>query len=246
MGTAIVITSGKGGTGKTSMTGGVGSCLAAMGRRVLCVDTDIGLRNLDLTLGMSDQVLMDFTDVIEGRCALRDAAVSHQKIKNLFLLTAPILTSPESIPVSGMQALIRQAKEEFDYVLLDAPAGLGAGFTLASCAADRGIVVSTTDSSSLRDAQRTASVLLGQVPTAHLVINRVRPKILRRLNTTIDDAMDFTGLPLLGLVPEDERVSISANRGIPVITVANSGAPTAYHRIARRLEGESVPLKHLR
>jgi septum site-determining protein MinD len=246
MGTAIVITSGKGGTGKTSLTGGLGSCLAAMGNKVLCIDGDIGLRNLDLTLGMSDQVLMDFTDVIEGRCALADAAVCHEKIKNLFLLTAPIFTPAEEISMDGMKDLIRQATEEYDYVLLDAPAGLGTSFNLATCAADRAIVVATTDSSSLRDAQRTAAILWERTPAVHLVINRVRPKVLRRLNTTIDDAMDYTGLPLLGLVPEDERVSLAANRGIPVITVANNGAPTAYHRIARRLEGEAVPLKRLR
>jgi septum site-determining protein MinD len=246
MGKSIVITSGKGGTGKTSLTGGIGSCLAAMGRRVLCIDGDIGLRNLDLTLGMTDQVLMDFTDVIEGRCTLEEAAVAHQKIKNLHLLTAPVLVPVESVPSEGMKKLIRQAKECYDYVFIDAPAGIGSGFRLATCGADRAIIVATTDSSSLRDAQRTASLLMNQLPQCHLVINRVRPKVLRRLNTTIDDAMDFTGLPLLGLVPEDERVSVAANRGIPVITVANKGAPTAYHRIARRLEGESVPLKHLR
>lgn len=246
MGTAIVITSGKGGTGKTSITGGVGSCLAAMGRRVLCIDGDIGLRNLDLTLGMSDQVLMDFTDVMEGRCSLSDAAVEHQKIKNLFLLTAPVITPAELISNDAMYDLIQSAKERFDYILMDAPAGIGPGFHLAISGADRAIIVSTSDSSSLRDAQRTSTLLEGKVTVSHLVVNRVKPKLLRRLNTTIDDAMDLTGLPLLGLVPEDERVSIASNQGIPVINVANKGAPTAYHRIARRLEGESVPLMHLR
>ncbi len=246
MGTAIVITSGKGGTGKTSLTGGVGSCLAAMGRRVLCIDGDVGLRNLDLILGMSDRVLMDFTDVMEGRCSLSDAAVEHPKIKNLFLLTAPVLTPPEDISGSAMGDLIRSAREEFDYVLIDAPAGIGPGFRLAISGADRAVIVATSDSSSLRDAQRTSALLEGKVPVSHLVVNRVKQKLLRRLHTTIDDAMDFTGLPLLGLIPEDERVSVAGNLGVPVITVANRGAPTAYHRIARRLEGEAVPLAHLR
>ncbi len=246
MGTAIVITSGKGGTGKTSITGGVGSCLAAMGRRVLCIDGDVGLRNLDLTLGMSDQVLMDFTDVMEGRCSLSDAAVEHEKIKNLFLLTAPVFTAAEAISNDAMRELIQTAKERFDYVLIDAPAGIGPGFRLAISGADRAIIAATSDASSLRDAQRTSTLLEGKVFPCHLVVNRVKPKLLRRLKATIDDAMDFTGLPLLGLIPEDERVPIAANRGIPVITVANKGAPTAYHHIALRLEGESIPLMRLR
>ena len=246
MGKAIVITSGKGGTGKSSLTGGVGSCLAAMGRRVLCIDGDVGLRNLDLILGMSDQALMDFTDVIEGRCTLKEAPVEHRRIKNLFLLTAPVFTPTEEIPVLAMANLIRSAKKQFDYVFIDAPAGIGAGFRLAIAGADRAIIAATCDVASLRDAQRTASLLEGRVTTCHLVVNRVKPKLLRRLNSTIDDAMDFTGLPLLGLVPEDERVSIAANQGVPIITVANKGAPTAYHRIARRLEDETVPIPRLR
>lgn len=246
MGTAIVITSGKGGTGKSSLTAGVGSCLAAMGRRVLCIDGDVGLRNLDLILGMSDQALMDFTDVMEGRCPLSDAPAEHRKIKNLFLLTAPVLTAPEEISGEKMAELIQAAREQFDYVLIDAPAGIGPGFRLAVSGADRAIIVATSDSSSLRDAQRTAALLEGKVSPCQLVVNRVKPKLLRRLNTTIDDAMDFTGLPLLGLVPEDERVSVAANQGVPVITVANKGAPTAYLRIARRLEGQAVPLPRLR
>ena len=245
MSTAVVVTSGKGGTGKTSLTGGVSSCLAALGRRVLCIDMDIGLRNLDISLGLTDRALMDFTDVLEGRCSLKRAAVPHPVIKNLYLLTAPLTLSP-GISEERMKAFLRTAREQYDYILMDSPAGMGEGFRLAVCGADRGIVVSTTDTSPLRDAQRVVSLLSRQLPSIHLVVNRVQPKLLRRLHTTIDDAMDAAGLPLLGVVPEDEQVMLSANQGKPIILASRKGAAVAYLNIARRLMGERVPLMHIR
>ena len=245
MSTAVVVTSGKGGTGKTSLTGGVSSCLAALGRRVLCIDMDIGLRNLDISLGLTDRALMDFTDVLEGRCSLKRAAVPHPVIKNLYLLTAP-LTLPPGISEERMKAFLRTAREQYDYIRMDSPAGMGEGFRLAVCGADRGIVVSTTDASALRDAQRVVSQLSRQLPSIHLVVNRVQPKLLRRLHTTIDDAMDAAGLPLLGVVPEDEQVMLSANQGKPIILASRKGAAVAYLNIARRLMGERVPLMHIR
>ncbi len=245
MSTAVVVTSGKGGTGKTSLTGGVSSCLAALGRRVLCIDMDIGLRNLDISLGLTDRALMDFTDVLEGRCSLKRAAVPHPVIQNLYLLTAP-LTLPPSISEERMKAFLRMAREQYDYILMDSPAGMGEGFRLAVCGADRAIVVSTTDASALRDAQRVVSQLSRQLPSIHLVVNRVQPKLLRRLHTTIDDAMDTAGLPLLGVVPEDEQVMLSANQGKPIILASRKGAAVAYLNIARRLMGERVPLMHIR
>ncbi|WP_294550293.1 septum site-determining protein MinD [uncultured Pseudoflavonifractor sp.] len=245
MSTAVVVTSGKGGTGKTSLTGGVSSCLAALGQRVLCIDMDIGLRNLDISLGLTDRALMDFTDVLEGRCSLKRAAVPHPVIKNLYLLTAP-LTLPPGISEERMKAFIRRAREQYDYILMDSPAGMGEGFRLAVCGADRGIVVSTTDASALRDAQRVVSLLSRQLPAIHLVVNRVQPKLLRRLHTTIDDAMDAAGLPLLGVVPEDEQVMLSANQGKPIILASRKGAAVAYLNIARRLLGERVPLMRIR
>lgn len=246
MGTAIVVTSGKGGTGKTSLTGGVSSCLAALGNRVLCIDMDIGLRNLDISLGMTDRALMDFTDVLEGRCTLRRAAVQHPVIENLFLLTAPLTLADGAIPEGRMRAFLAQAKTEYDYILMDSPAGLGEGFRLAVCGADRGVVVSTTDTSALRDAQRVVAQLSKRLPHIHLVMNRVQPKLLRRLHTTIDDAMDAAGLPLLGVVPEDEQVMLSANCGQPIILASRKGAAVAYLNIARRLMGQKVPLMHIR
>lgn len=246
MGKAIVITSGKGGTGKTSLTGGVASCLSALGRKVLCLDADIGLRNLDLSLGLSDRALMDFSDVIQGRCSLGDAAVRHPNLPNLWLLTAPVHLNPGSITNAQMRALIAEIKAKFDYCLIDSPAGLGSGFRLAACGADRAIVVSTTDASALRDAQRTVGELRRTQSRIHLVVNRVKPKLLRQLQTTIDDAMDTAGLPLLGVVPEDVTVMLAANRGVPLILAERKGAAQAYLNIARRLEGQRVPMMRLR
>ena len=246
MSTAIVITSGKGGTGKTSLTGGVASCLAALGHQVLCIDMDIGLRNLDLNLGLSDRALMDFTDVLSGRCSLERAAVHHPVIKGLSLITAPVTLPEEPLSEHAMRDMVRQARQKYDYILMDSPAGLGEGFRLACCAADRAVVVYTTDASALRAAQRTVSLLRTRLPQLHLVVNRVQPKLLRRLHTTIDDAMDTAGLPLLGIVPEDPQVILSGNRGEPLILCASRGAAIAYLNIAKRLTGQRVPLMKLR
>lgn len=246
MGTVIVITSGKGGTGKTSFTGGVASCLAALGSQVLCIDMDIGLRNLDISLGMSDRALMDFTDVLTGRCSLARAAVPHPVIKGLYLLTAPISTSAEGLPESAMQHLLDEARTKFDYILIDSPAGLGLGFQLAVCGADRAVVVSTNDSSALRDAQRTVTELARRLDTIHLVMNRIQPKLMRRLRSTIDDAMDAAGLPLLGVIPEDPQVILAANTSSPLILFSRKGAAIAYLNIAHRITGKKIPLMKIR
>lgn len=244
IGTAIVITSGKGGTGKTSTAGGVASCLAAMGNRVLCLDCDVGLRNLDLILGLTDQALMDFTDVIEGRCSLEKAAVEHPDVENLFLLTAPV-TLPEGINEAGMSRLMREIRSQFDYCIIDCPAGVGAGFQLATCAADRAILVSNADFAALRDGQAAVQRLKKLNIPLHLVVNRLRPKLLRKLKLNVDDAMDSTGLPLIGIVPEDERVPLSAAWGVPLITTTRRGAALAYYHIAQRITGQRVPLMHI-
>ena len=246
MGTVIVVTSGKGGTGKTSLTGGVASCLAALGQKVLCIDLDIGLRNLDISLGMTDRALMDFTDVVEGRCTLERAAVEHPVIRGLYLLTAPVRPTPDALDEEKMKAMLLQARAQFDYILIDSPAGLGSGFRLAVCGADRAVVVSTNDSSALRDAQRTVVELGRELETIHLVMNRIQPKLLRRLHATIDDAMDAAGLPLLGVVPEDPKVILAANTGEPLILFSRKGAALAYLNIAKRLMGERVPLMKIR
>ena len=243
MGTAVMITSGKGGTGKTSLTAGVASCLAALGRRVLCVDLDIGLRNLDLTLGMSDRALMDFTDVMDYRCPLLTAAVEQPEIRNLFLLTAP--HSSPGLDQKRFQAVIEEASEYFDFVFMDSPAGLGEGFQLAMNAADRVIVVSSVDPAALRDAQRTVAEL-HELTQLHLVMNRVQPRLISKLRTSIDNAMDAAGLPLLGVVPEDPSVTLATAAGIPLILATYKGAAPAYLNISKRLLGQRVPLLRIR
>ncbi|MEG2120261.1 MAG: septum site-determining protein MinD [Pseudoflavonifractor sp.] len=246
MSTTIAVTSGKGGTGKTSLTAGVSSCLAALGKKVLCIDMDIGLRNLDISLGMTDRALMDFTDVLDGHCSLERAAVQHPVIANLSLLTAPLSLPDGAVSTGQMRAFLQQAGAQYDYILLDAPAGLGVGYRLSVCGADQALVVSTSDTSALRDAQRVVSQLSKTLPHIHLVVNRVQPKLLRRLHTSIDDAMDAAGLPLIGVVPEDPQVMLCANSGQPLILASRRGAAIAYLNIARRLMGQRVPLMRIR
>jgi septum site-determining protein MinD len=214
-----------------------------MGYRVLCLDMDIGLRNLDMVLGMSDRVLMDFSDVIYHRCSLAEATVEHPEIKNLFLLTSPLNARASHFDQLDMMALLSQIRQQYDYCLIDSPAGIDLGFQLASCGADRAIVVSTTEPASLRDAQQAVSLLQSRNIPIHLVVNRMSRRLLRRLHTNIDDAMDTAGLPLLGVVPDDERVSICGGLGQPIILNQRRGAAIAYYNIARRLAGMKVPLR---
>ena len=244
MGIAIMVTSGKGGTGKTSLTAGVASCLAALGHRVLCIDLDIGLRNLDIALGLSDLAVMDFSDVMNRRCPLLAAVTAHPDIRGLYLLTAP-LNLDNSDPMA-FRHMIDDAKEYYDFIFLDCPAGLGTGFKLSMAAADRAILVSATDPAALRDAQRTVSELVGSVNEVHLVMNRVQPKLMDQLRTSIDFAMDTAGLPLLGVVPEDSNVTVAATAGEPLVLMTYKGAAPAYLNIARRLLGQRTPLLRIR
>ena len=247
-GQCIAVVSGKGGTGKTSFTAGISTALALSGKRVLCLDCDIGLRNLDLALGLSDRALMDFSDVAQGRCPLDAAVVEHPKVSGLFLLTAPVRSRGRQVTEAEMCALMEEVRSRFDFCLLDAPAGLGNGFLLATAAADRCIVVTNTDASSLRDAQHTVMELnrfgAGKL---HLVVNRVRKKLLRSMHATIDDAIDKAGLPLIGVVPEDDSLLLSLNQGVPLLLSPSAGpASLAYRNIARRLQGDKVSLLRIK
>ena len=246
-GQCIAVVSGKGGTGKTSFTAGVGAALALRKQRVLCLDCDTGLRNLDLALGLSDRTLMDFSDVAQGHCALDSAVVEHPKLPGLYLLTAPVRSRGRPVTETQMKDLLAEVRKRYDYCLLDAPAGLGGGFRLAVCGADRCVVVTNSDASSLRDAQRTV-MELHRFPNGslHLVVNRVRQKLLRQLHATIDDAIDKAGLPLLGVVPEDDALPLCLNRGIPVPLAGSQLSAAAYRNIARRIQGERVPLLRIK
>ena len=246
-GQCIAVVSGKGGTGKTSFTAGVGAALNLMGKRVLCLDCDIGLRNLDLALGLTDRALMDFTDVAQGRCTLEEAAVEHPLLPGLFLLTAPTRLRGRPVSEAQMAALLEEVRSRFDFCLLDAPAGLEVGFRLATCAADRCVVVTTADATSLRDAQHTVMELSSfGTGKLHLVVNRVRKKMLRSMHATIDDAIDKAGLPLLGVVPEDDELPLCLHLGIPILLGSRQNAAGAYRNIASRLQGNRVPLLRIR
>ena len=248
-GQCIAVVSGKGGTGKTSFVSGVGAALAQDGKRVLCLDCDIGLRNLDLSLGLSDRALMDFSDVAQGHCSLMSSVVEHPELPGLFLLTAPVRSRGRPVTGAQMRALLQEVRQNFDFCLLDAPAGLESGFQLATCAADRAVVVTTADASSLRDAQHTV-MEMNRFPlgSLHLVVNRVRKRLLRSMHATIDDAIDKAGLPLIGVVPEDDALSVSLNRGVPLLLADRgmSSAAAAYRNIAKRVAGGKAPLLRIR
>lgn len=242
MGKIIAVVSGKGGTGKTSFTANTALALAHMGYRVLCLDCDITLRNLDLALNLSDSALMDFSDVVEGRCTLEDALVQHPTYRSLFLLTAPMISGQLSVSEMQMQQLGQEIRKTFDFCLVDSPAGLGQGFSLATAMADSAVVITTTDISALRDAQRTV-MELSRFPKGnlHLVVNRVEKKMLKSLHVTIDDAMDAAGLPLLGVVPEDKDLPYCLNRNL-ILRQYSDYAAAAYENIAKRIAGQKAPL----
>ena len=245
MGEVISLISGKGGTGKTTLCAGLASCLAAEGHRVLCIDGDIGLRNLEIALWMSEQPTISFMDLIQCNYPLSSAA-AHAQLKSLQLLTAPVRENDELVNIEDFGRMIAQAKLEYDYCLIDSAAGIGNGFRLATEFADHILVVCTPDPSSLRDAERAADLLaLRGKEELHLIVNRVRPRALSRIALTIDDIMDVTGLPLIGLVPEDVNVLYAAASGTPLVYATERGAAEACLRIADRLRGETVPLMKL-
>lgn len=246
MGTVIAVLSGKGGTGKTTICAAVATSLAAMGRKVLCVDLDVGLRNLDIALGMAQVPALAFSEVMQGTADLSGAA-QHPDYPSLFFLTAPIGRSYADLdPVAFLQ-MIRRAREEFDFCLLDAPAGVGTGFQLAAKAASRIILVTGPDPAALRDGARTGELLeIMKKTDVRLAVNRVNPRLYSSMGMTVDDVMDLVGYPLLGLVPEDRNVTLAAVRDKAMIQYAKGGAAAACRRMARRLLGESVPLKNFK
>ena len=242
MGQIAAFVSGKGGTGKTTLTAAVAGALAKQGKRVLCIDLDVGLRNLDIPLGMRDEASISFQDVIDGRFTLAQAP-EHPMVPGLQFLTAPVGLEPHELDEVRFFDLLDEAKEQFDWVMLDAPAGVGWLFRVALRRATRAVVVTQADPACLRDAQRAGLLVKQYGPQwVKVVINRVDPKLYRRLSTDVDDIMDSVGLPLLGLVPEHADVPVAANWGIPLCNVLECRAVDACMNIARRLEGESVPL----
>ena len=243
MGELIGILSGKGGTGKTSVCAGIATALAEQKKQILCIDCDIGLRNLDISLGMSEEGALSFLDVCRGEYTLEQAAV-HPLYPNLRFLTAPMNCAPEEIDPVAFAAMLRTAREQFDYIFLDAPAGVDDGFRLAARSADRIILVTGPDPAAVRDAGRSAELLeLMGKDNIRLIVNRINKKIVTELELTVDDIMDAAGLPLLGVVPEDKEVVLSAFYGEPLLKGKRRGAAGACRRIAKRIQGLKVPVR---
>lgn len=243
MGELVAIVSGKGGTGKTSVCAGVSIALAASGLRVLCIDCDVGLRNLDISLGISESGSLSFLDVAEGSYSLNQAT-AHPLYPNLFFLTAPMNRPAELIDPQQFRNMLREARRRFDYVFLDAPAGVDAGFRLVAEPADRCILVTGAGPAAVRDAARVGELLelMGKTDI-RLVVNRVDRAMFSYLQVTIDDIMDTAGLPLMGIVPEDPNVVFAAACGQALLKYKKrTDAALAYDRIAKRIQGLPVPI----
>lgn len=243
MGELIGFLSGKGGTGKTTVCAAVATALAKSGQRVLCIDCDVGLRNLDISLGLAERSALSFLDICEGRYTLEQVE-PHPHYPTLFFLTAPVSRQAEQIPGMAFQRMLRAARTGFDFVFLDAPAGIDAGFRMAAEAADRIILVTGPDRAAIRDASRSASELeLMGKQSIRLVVNRINRKTVSTMKLTVDDIMDEAGLPLLGVVPEDPGVILASSQDIPLLEYSRRGAAAACRRIARRLQGISEPIR---
>ena len=244
MGESFVFTSGKGGTGKSTAVSAIASCLAALGKRVLCMDLDLRLPNLDLILGMSDLATLDISDVAAGQHTLEDAVVEHPKIKGLFLLAGPAMGS-EKLTGDRLAKIVEQAGSAYDYCLIDGPAGLDEIFYLTARNADSVVVVATTDATSQRDAQRAVMELdeMG-ITNIRILINRMRKKMVIHADINVDDIIDFVGVPILGIIPEDQDVIAAATRLRPLVLYSRRKAASAFLRVAKRIMGEEIPLKH--
>ncbi len=248
MGEAIVITSGKGGVGKTTTSANLGTALALQGKKVCLIDTDIGLRNLDVILGLENRIIYDLVDVIEGRCKVQQALVKDKRFENgLFLLPAAQTTDKNAINPEQMKALVTELKRDYDYVLIDCPAGIEQGFKNAVAGADRAIVVTTPEISAVRDADRIIGLLEQEdIEPPKLIINRIKWHLMSSGDALdVNDITSHLSIDLLGIVLDDENVISSSNKGEPIVMDPSNPAAIGYRNIARRILGESVPLMSL-
>lgn len=242
MSTAIVVTSGKGGVGKTTTTANIGSALALMGKRVCVVDADIGLRNLDLVLGLENRIVYDIVDVVNGICKLKQALIKDKRFENLTLLPAAQTKDKNAVNPEQMSEIISSLKEFNDYVIIDCPAGIEQGFKNAVVGADRAIVVVTPEVSSVRDADRIIGMLeVAEVKDSQLLVNRLRYNMVKKGDMLgVEDIKEILAIDLLGVVPDDEDIVTTTNRGEPAVMKENSLSGRAFRNIAKRIEGEEV------
>ncbi len=244
MGEVIVITSGKGGVGKTTTTANIGTALSLLGKKVVLIDTDIGLRNLDVVMGLENRIVYDLVDVVEGSCRLKQALIKDKRFEGLFLLPAAQTRDKSAVKPEQMIKLCDEIKAEYDFVIIDCPAGIEQGFKNAIAGAHKAVVVTTPEVSAVRDADRIIGLLeANEIRNPLLLINRIKHDMVKRGDMmSIDDIIDILAIELLGVVPDDEKIVISTNRGEPAVTDHKSNAGKAYVNIARRLLGEEVTL----
>jgi len=242
----IVVTSGKGGVGKTTTTANLGAALAKMGRRVVLVDTDIGLRNLDLVMGVEKRIVFDLVEVVEGRCQLRQALIRDKRFDSLKILAAAQTRDKTAVSEEQMDKLMGEVAKTSDYVIIDCPAGIEHGFRNAVAGAREAIVVTTPEVSAIRDADRVVGKLRERELPLQVIVNRIRPEMVKTGEMmSVDDVGEILGADILGAIPDDEEVIDTTNRGEPLVLDETQRLAAIYGKIARRLEGETVPLTDL-
>ncbi len=240
----IVVTSGKGGVGKTTTTANIGVGLAKLGKKVVLIDTDIGLRNLDVVLGLENRIVYDLVDVVKGVCEPKQAVIKDKRFDGLFLIPAAQTTDKDAVSTEEMQELCEKLKKDYDYVIIDCPAGIEQGFKNAIAGADKALIVTTPDISSVRDADRIVGLLEdNEISDHYLIINRIRPDMIRRgYMMNVDDIMEILNITLIGIVPDDQEIIVSANTGEPSVINLKSVAGQGFRNICKRLNGDNVPL----
>lgn len=243
----ITITSGKGGVGKTTTTANIGVALARLGKKTVVIDADIGLRNLDVVMGLENRIVYDLVDVIEGRCRLRQAMIKHKQFPNLYLIPAAQTRDKTAISPADMIHISDKLRNDFDFIIIDSPAGIERGFRNAVAPADEILIVTNPEVSAVRDADRIIGLIeVDNKGPAHLILNRLNINMVKKGEMlSADDVTDILGLDVIGIVPEDEHVIPASNSGIPVTLNENSIAGVSFRNIARRLTGETVPMMEL-
>lgn len=243
----VTVTSGKGGVGKTTAVANIAVALASSGARVCCIDGDIGLRNLDVVMGLENRIVYDIVDVIEGRCRLRQAMIRDKRLPDLYLIPAAQTRDKSAVSPSDMVRLGDELRSEVDWVLIDSPAGIERGFRNAIAAADRVLVITNPEVSAVRDADRVVGLLEAEEKgSPALIINRLNPNMVKNHDMlSAEDVLDLLAIELIGIVPEDEGVIIGTNRGAPIAMDTKSKAGQAFRNIAARLNGHSIPFMDL-